>query len=738
MSSNMKDEMAAAMTAFIAESRELLEAMEGALLEVEQGNEQAQTINAIFRAAHTIKGSAGLFGLDAIVTFTHGCENVLDAVRAGELRMDDSLVVLLLSCCDHLNACMDELEKHPDAEPEPIGAKSGAPLLAQLERYVPRTGQSGFGALTADSEALERIGGGGDGNAFWHLSLRFGANVLRDGMDPIAFIHYLSDIGRIAHIQTLTHTLPGAMEMDPEQCYLGFEIAFDCEESKATIESVFDFVHEDSEIRILPPHSKISEFVALIHAQTHASHRLGDILVACGSVTQRELSAALAAQAVRDQLLGEVLVGEEMVQPQLVEAALERQRQLGGQYQPSSESARSEGGRQETRTIRVDADRLDALVDLVGELTIAAAGANLLARALGTAHAGELLETTTLVASLVQAVRDNTLQLRMVRIGTTIARFQRAVHDVARELGKDIVLETSGEDTELDKTVVEKISDPLLHLVRNAIDHGIEPAELRVAAGKPARGVVRLDSRYDSGGILIQVSDDGGGLSRERILAKAVERGLIAPDANPTDAEVYELVFEPGFSTAEQVTNLSGRGVGMDVVRRNISALRGTVSIDSQPGRGTQVSVRLPLTLSIIDGFLVRVGDGAFVVPMDVIEECVNFVGAASQGGHAYLDLRGEVLPFLRLREVFGVAGETPRRESVVVVRSGAQRAGLVVDSLIGEFQTVIKPLGPVFSKLRAVSGSTLLGSGEVALILDVAALLERLTSHHQRLPAAY
>ncbi|XHS80120.1 chemotaxis protein CheA [Burkholderiaceae bacterium UC74_6] len=450
-------------------------------------------------------------------------------------------------------------------------------------------------------------------------------------------------------------------------------------------------------------------------------------------MTQRELSAALAAQSTRDQLLGEVLVDQEMVQPQLVEAALERQRQLGG----TTVERRSEP-RSETRTIRVDADRLDQLVDLVGELTIAAAGAHLLARALGTAHAGELLESTTHVAALVQAVRDNTLQLRMVRIGTTIARFQRAVHDVAREVGKDIALETSGEDTELDKTVVEKIGDPLLHLVRNAIDHGIEPAGVRLAAGKPARGVVRLDSRYDSGGILIQVSDDGGGLSRERILAKAVERGLIAPDANPSDTEVYDLIFEPGFSTAEQITSISGRGVGMDVVRRNIAALRGTVSIDSQPGRGTKVSVRLPLTLSIIDGFLVRVGDGAFVVPLDMIEECVDFTGAASQGGHAYLDLRGEVLPYLRLREVFGVAGTTPRRESVVVVRSGGMRAGLVVDSLIGEFQTVIKPLGPVFSQLRAVSGSTLLGSGEVALILDVAALLERLTSHPLRLPAAH
>jgi len=346
------------------------------------------------------------------------------------------------------------------------------------------------------------------------------------------------------------------------------------------------------------------------------------------------------------------------------------------------------------------------------------AGSNASAQRSGDAA---LQESTSMVAELVEQVRESALQLRMVKIGGTFSRFHRVVHDVARELGKDIALVVSGEDTELDKSVVEKIADPLTHLVRNAMDHGIEPAAVRRACGKPERGTVRLNAFHDSGSIVIEISDDGGGLDRERILAKAVERGLIDPARTLTDAEVFALVFEPGFSTAEKVTNLSGRGVGMDVVRRNISALRGSVDIASRPGIGTTISVRLPLTLAIINGFQVGVGKSVFILPLDVVEECIEF----SSGYQAeYTDLRGGVLPYLRLRSAFGIDGTPPPRESIVVVKHGPQRCGIVVDQLLGEWQTVIKPLSSVFSGVRGISGSSILGSGEVALILDVGSLL--------------
>jgi two-component system chemotaxis sensor kinase CheA len=355
----------------------------------------------------------------------------------------------------------------------------------------------------------------------------------------------------------------------------------------------------------------------------------------------------------------------------------------------------------------------------VGELVIAGASAALLAQ---KSRDVGMYEATSTITRLVDEIRDGALRLRMVQIGETFNRFHRVVRDVSRELDKDIELVITGAETELDKTVVEKISDPLMHLVRNALDHGIEARAVRAANGKPEKGSVRLNAFHESGSIVIEVSDDGGGLNKERILAKAVEKGLVPEGAELSDQEIYKLIFEAGFSTAEQVSNLSGRGVGMDVVRRNIEALRGTVHVDSQPGQGTSLHIRLPLTLAIIDGFLTGVASAAYVVPLDLVEECMEL--SADLAGRDYLNLRGEVLPFIRLRERFGHAGAGGRRQSVVVVRYAGKRAGLVVDELMGEFQTVIKPLGPVFAQLKGIAGSTILGTGEVALILDVPGLI--------------
>jgi two-component system chemotaxis sensor kinase CheA len=374
----------------------------------------------------------------------------------------------------------------------------------------------------------------------------------------------------------------------------------------------------------------------------------------------------------------------------------------------------------ESRSIRVDADKLDRQIDLVGELIIAGASVNMISH---RAKNEELKESTSKLSMLVEEVRDSVLQLRMVKIGATFGRFQRVVHDVSHDLGKNIVLSISGEDTELDKTVVEHIGDPLMHLVRNAMDHGIESTEVRAACGKPEQGTLSLNALHDSGSIVITVQDDGAGLNRDKILAKAIERGLVEAGHHLSDAEVYALIFEPGFSTADKVTNLSGRGVGLDVVKRNITALRGTVSLASQAGVGTTVTVRLPLTMAIIDGFLVGVGKSVYAIPLDTIEECIAF---SSDSEHDFTSLRGQVLPFIRLRDLFRIQGKPLRGESIVVLKHAGQEAGLVVDTLMGEFQTVIKPLGDMFSQVACISGSTILGSGEVALILNVPALVRQ------------
>ncbi len=439
---------------------------------------------------------------------------------------------------------------------------------------------------------------------------------------------------------------------------------------------------------------------------------LGQLLVRCGSVTAGELEQALQAQAQAPagapRPIGAIMLDQGSVAPAVLAAAL-------GQQQ------RNQGAKaQESGSVRVDASKLDRLINLVGELIIAGARTDMVARQLGSAP---LKECTSLLAGLVEDVRDSALQLRMVKIGATFNRFKRVVHDVSREIGKDIALLVAGEDTELDKTVVEKIGDPLTHLVRNAIDHGIEDAAERLARGKSATGTVKLNAYHESGYIVIEVSDDGGGLKRDKILAKAIERGLVEAGRELSEHDIYKLIFEPGFSTAEQVSNLSGRGVGMDVVKRNITDMHGSVDIHSVEGQGTQVTVRLPLTLAIIDGFLIGVGASVFVLPLDTIEECIAYSTAAS--GQGYVDVRGQILPLIDVCALFDVEPRAVRRRSIVVVRHGAQRAGLVVDTLLGEFKTVIKPLAKVFDRVDCVSGSTILGNGEVGLILDVPAVLE-------------
>ncbi|MBP8286586.1 MAG: chemotaxis protein CheA [Rhodoferax sp.] len=703
-----------ALSTFLTECRELLDDMESALLAVEGADDKSEMVNAIFRAAHTIKGSSGLFSLDHVVAFTHVVESVLDKVRGGKLALGDDLVAVLLACCDHISALIDgvaagEMQGNVDLQAQ------GDPLVAQLRGFLDGAKSAAESAPvkssvpSADTEQVQRIHADAVNADHWHISVRFGPDVLRNGMDPLSFIRYLGTIGKVSAIETITDALPRAENMDPELCYLGFEMAFQTKVDKAAIEKVFEFVRDDSRLIILPPHSRISEYISLISLQQGEATRLGDMLVRCGTLSPQELDMALDVQVDQPgKPIGTILVEQGSVQPEVVEAALTKQKQV------------KDMGAAESKSIRVDADKLDQLINLVGELIIAGASVNMIAH---RSRVIELQESTSKLATLVEEVRDSALQLRMVRIGATFSRFQRVVHDVSRDLGKDIALVIDGEDTELDKTVVEKIGDPLMHLVRNSMDHGIESAEVRKQRGKPVQGTLKLNAYHDSGAIVITVEDDGGGLKKDKILAKAVERGLVEAGHHMSDSDIYALIFEPGFSTAEKVTNLSGRGVGLDVVKRNITALRGTVGINSEEGVGTRVTVRLPLTLAIIDGFLVGVDKAVYAIPLDMIEECVAY---SAEPGHDYTNLRGQVLPFIRIRELFSVPGKSAKGENIVVLKHAGQKAGLVVDTLLGEFQTVIKPLGQMFAQSKCISGSTILGSGDVALILDVPQLVRQ------------
>lgn len=719
---SIDQDMSDALDVFVTEARDLLRDLEDGLLELEDNPFATETINALFRAAHTLKGSSGLFGLDHLVAFTHVVETVLGSVRDGCLAVSPELVSALLPCADHISTLVDGLAAGR-MEATVAEASAAVALLARLAPFL-AAGRAGYEQSGPGGTATRPGAGPHQDSQVWQLSLRFGPDCLRHGMDPLSFLRYLSTMGTVAQVVAVADAMPDAEHMDPETCYLSFEARFITGASKADIEGVFDFVREDSDIRIVPASSEVDAYVKAISAMA-AHDRIGDILVDSGAVTQLEVDEALRIQhnvireaGVAATPVGEIMIEKRMIQRPIVEAALNKQRKV------------AEVRSQDTQTIRIDASRLDKLIDLVGELVIAQASTGM--RASAVERAG-LMESQGEVMRLVDEVRHSALSLRMVPIGTTLRRFERVVRDVCVDLGKDVALQVTGGDAEMDKALVERIGDPLLHLVRNSLDHGIEPPAERVRDGKPEQSTLRLNAFHDAGSIVIEVADDGRGLDRELILAKAVERGLVSAGTVLSDQDVYDLIFEPGFSTADAVSNISGRGVGMDVVRRNVMALRGSIEVESVRGAGTTIRIRLPLTLAIIDGFLVSVGSSSFIVPLDRVTECV--VLPPGELHRDCMNLRGEVLPFIRLRSMFGIEGEPARRQNVVVVEQSGQRTGLVVDGLLGEFQTVIKPLGPLFGNLKCVSGSTILGNGEVALILDVGPLVAGHTrrQHHRQ-----
>lgn len=705
---------------FVAESRELLRDMETALLILERSPNDTEAINAVFRAMHTIKGSSGVFGFDVIVEFTHVMESLIEEVRAGRVSVDDNLVALLLDCGDHVTSLIDCLEGDDRIARLETARAAGAGLLAQLHCFEPGiddavSATDDCGLSLASQPACDAASA--VANPAWHVSARFGRGLLHHGMDPLSFIRYLSTLGEIVSLDTVFDAMPAADAMDPQACYIGVEIQFAGSVDRQAIEGAFEYVRDDSTIRILQPHAPLSEYADLIDELGEETAGLGELLVRSGALTRDELEMAIDLRNSRT-----APVDASAPDPAGPGRAGEAD---GGAGLSAAQTPGRQPGSTDTRTLRVQAAKLDELINLVGELVIANAGVNTIARRSADA---ELTERTATMERLVEQVRDGALKLRMVPIGETFSRFQRVVHDLGRDLGKDVELVLTGTETELDKSMVEKLSDPLMHLVRNALDHGIEPAAVRAQRGKPGRGRLQLNAYHDAGSIVIEIADDGGGLDRDKILGRAIERGLATPGQALDDREIYRLVMEPGFSTTDEVTSVSGRGVGMDVVRRNVDSLRGSISIDSVAGEGATIAIRLPLTLAIIDGFVVAVGSAAYVMPLDMVIECMELSGEerAKIRDSGYINLRGEVLPLLRLRDVFEVTGDAGKRENIVVVQYGGQQAGFVVDALLGEFQTVIKPLGKLFEQLSGFSGSTILGTGEVALILDVQALVQR------------
>jgi two-component system chemotaxis sensor kinase CheA len=740
----MNDEtnyLAEGLQIFSEESSELLQQSEYILLKLEDEPHSEELINDLFRSIHTIKGSAGLFGFDDVVAFTHVAESVMGRLRDKEISFDDDLMGLLLDSRDQISKLVAHVLDDAKLPISGTLRKTGEGLIKKLDKYltIETPIELTSGSLTKTLTDIETGPGSADServaNDYWHISVRFNRNVLADGMDPLSFLRYLNQIGHYVSMTTLLTELPLLEDINPEESYLGFEISLDSTGSKESIAEVFEFVREDCQLYILPPRSILSRYTALIDALPEENMAIGEILVASGALTKDELLEALEYQNIHTitetidndnddalniqskPLLGDVLVEKNMTDISTVDAALKKQEKT------------KESKNAEQQTVRVNAEKLGDLINLVGELVISSAHTELKAK---QTEQAELLETAENLTRLVEEIRDATLSLRMVQIGDTFNRFKRVVRDISKELGKNVDLQISGGDTELDKTVVEKISDPLMHLIRNSMDHGIEKPSVRTAVGKSETAVIKLEAYHDSGSIVIEISDDGAGLNPDILIAKAIENGLITAKQQLTPPEIHRLIFAPGFSTAKEVTNISGRGVGMDVVNKNIEALRGQISVNSEVGVGTGFTIRLPLTLAIIEGFQVQVGNASYVIPLDLVEECIELDEQQVKKGE-YVDLRGEVMPYLHLSEVFNDGSGSDRnidrkgkRDNIVVVQYAGQKAGLVVDELLGEHQTVIKPLGKIFQNLKGISGATILGSGEVAMIIDVPALFGR------------
>jgi two-component system chemotaxis sensor kinase CheA len=744
---DMNDEtnyLTEALEIFSEESDELLQQSEYILLKLEDEPDSDDLINDLFRTIHTIKGSAGLFGFDDVVSFTHVAESVMGQIRDKEVSLDENLLGLLLDSRDQISQLVSHVLRNAELPISDILKETGEKLLLKLKKYLSNeliniesaiTTESVSETLIKSNKVFEPRESDNVSNDYWHISVRFNRNILADGMDPLSFLRYLNQVGTYINMTTLVSDLPSLEDINPEESYLGFEISLNSSASKDSIAEVFEFVQGDCQLHILPPRSRLDGYTKLIDALPEENMAIGEILVASGALTKDELLEALEFQNQHTvskapdndsndvvniktkPLLGDVLIDKSMTHIGTIDAALNKQKKT------------NKVKNSEQKSVRVNADKLGDLINLVGELVISSAHTELKAK---QTEQPELLETAENLTRLVEEIRDATLSLRMVQIGDTFNRFKRVVRDISKELGKHVDLQISGGDTELDKTVVEKISDPLMHLIRNSMDHGIEQPNVRVNNGKTELAVIKLEAYHDSGSIVIVIKDDGAGLNPGTIITKAIENGLISDKQQLTLPEIHRLIFAPGFSTAKEVTNISGRGVGMDVVNKNIDALRGQISVKSELGVGTSFTIRLPLTLAIIDGFQVQVGNSSYVIPLDLVEECIELDEQQAKKGE-YVDLRGEVMPYLHLSEIFSDGDNLNKnkdkkgqRNNIVVVKYSSQKVGLVVDELLGEHQTVIKPLGKIFQNLKGISGATILGSGEVAMIIDVPTLFAR------------
>jgi two-component system chemotaxis sensor kinase CheA len=687
--------------AFKEEARELLTELETSLLELEERPEDTDLIGRVFRAMHTIKGSGAMFGFEAISKFTHEVETVLDLVRNGAIPVTKELIDLTLAARDHIRSMLDASEGAPEVDKD-----KALMIIASLRKLIPAQPAAVKGDRFPNPVVEILQPESVDQEITCRIHFRPPQDIAFRGMDPIGVLNELCHLGECT-ITARPQDVPSLDELNAESCYLYWDVILTTREGLNAVKDVFLFVQDDAEVKI----DLINNPVDGIDAE---QKKLGDILLERGDVTPEIVQKGLSAQ----KRFGQVLVEMGALEADTITSALAEQHHLKAQ-QEKKQAADS------ASSIRVSSDKLDKLVDLVGELVTLQ---SLLSQTAGMFKKTKIPAIAEAVERLTAELRETTMAIRMLPIGSTFSKFKRLVRDLSRELGKEIELTTEGAETELDKTVIEKLGDPMVHILRNSIDHGIEQPEDRVAAHKPRIGIIHLSAKHSGAHVLVQVRDDGKGLDPDAIRARAVEKGLISSDVKLSEQEIFSLILAPGFSTATNVTSVSGRGVGMDVVKRAIDSLRGSIEISSRKGSGTTMTLKLPLTLAIIEGLLVKIGAESFIMPLSLVEECVELTHKDVQkaNGRDLAQVRGKIVPYISLRRQFMIDGERPAIEQIVIVSIEGQQTGFLVDRVIGGHQTVIKNLGSVYKDIEGISGATILGDGTVALILDLPKIIKQ------------
>lgn len=722
----MSSDFAQFQDAFFEEAAEHLAVVEEGLLQLEQHPEDLDLLNKIFRSAHSIKGASGMFGFNAVAQFTHKMETLLDLLRNGQTAATPKIADLLLKSIDCLKTLIDAAKAGTPVDNETVqrltvelaaasDLKSETKVQAQVQVEAGPSKTSSTSAFT--STFLIR----------WTPP----EWLFQRGLDPLQVFKELENLGVLSQVAVDVSQLPELAEMDTERCYLSWNMQLKTGKDRHAVEAVFEFVREDSVLTIEEVSGEASGVRGEGQKPAATSHPsplttdgmedepkpLGEILVESGVVSRATLDGALAQQ----KRVGEILIEQHAATPQQVEQALQKQRKI---------EASAQSKKTDTASIRVDTDKIDKLINLVGELVITQSMLSDLSVRFEMGQMPVLLERIAQLERNTREIQERIMSIRMLPIGTAFSRFPRLVRDLSAKAGKKIQLVLSGEETELDKTVIESIGDPLTHLVRNSADHGLELPDVRLDDNKPEVGTIHLNAFHEGGSICITVEDDGRGLDREKILAKAAKQGLISETDKLTDDQIWSMIFKPGFSTADKITDISGRGVGMDVVKRNIDALGGTITIKTEKGKGTRFTLKLPLTLAIIEGMTVRVGRETYIVPLLSILESIQPKPESVKtviGKGELINVRNTYLPIVRLYDVFSLQPEhtDAAKGILLILETEGERVAVMVDEILGQQQVVIKSMEQNFRKVEGIAGATILGDGTVGFILDVRGLME-------------